>query len=56
MILLILLPLWFPVLDPSQKDGYFKRYWGKELHAQVLRNAEQLVSSQDNIIPLLADC
>jgi hypothetical protein len=31
------------VLDPSQKDAYFKKYWGTELHAQVLKNAEQLV-------------
>ncbi|KIK79599.1 hypothetical protein PAXRUDRAFT_16254 [Paxillus rubicundulus Ve08.2h10] len=30
------------VLDPSQKDVYFKKYWGKELHAQVLKNVEQL--------------
>ncbi|KAF9235592.1 hypothetical protein BU15DRAFT_77821 [Melanogaster broomeanus] len=30
------------LLDPSQKDVYFKKYWGKELHAQVLKNVEQL--------------
>ncbi|KAF9225126.1 hypothetical protein BS17DRAFT_765765 [Gyrodon lividus] len=29
-------------LDPSQKDLYFKKYWGKELHAQVLKNVEGL--------------
>ncbi|KIK82270.1 hypothetical protein PAXRUDRAFT_722063 [Paxillus rubicundulus Ve08.2h10] len=28
--------------DPSQKDLYFKKYWGKSLHAKVLKNAEEL--------------
>ncbi|KIK90925.1 hypothetical protein PAXRUDRAFT_14071 [Paxillus rubicundulus Ve08.2h10] len=30
------------LLDPSQKDLYFKKYWGKYLHAKVLKNAEEL--------------
>ncbi|KAF9224153.1 hypothetical protein BS17DRAFT_766779 [Gyrodon lividus] len=30
------------LLGPSQKDAYFKKYWGAELHAQVLKNLEQL--------------
>lgn len=31
------------VLDPTLKDGYFKKYWGQELHKEVMKNAEKLV-------------
>ncbi|KAG8213466.1 hypothetical protein J3R82DRAFT_11985 [Butyriboletus roseoflavus] len=31
------------LLDPTLKDGYFKKYWGQELHKDVMKNAEKLV-------------
>ncbi|KIK92388.1 hypothetical protein PAXRUDRAFT_147448, partial [Paxillus rubicundulus Ve08.2h10] len=34
------------LLNPSQKDMYFKKHWGKELHAQVLKNAEKLFKEE----------
>ncbi|KIK76118.1 hypothetical protein PAXRUDRAFT_38783, partial [Paxillus rubicundulus Ve08.2h10] len=30
------------LLDPSQKDLYFKKYWGNDLHAKVFKNTEKL--------------
>ncbi|KAG2148168.1 uncharacterized protein EDB93DRAFT_1103831 [Suillus bovinus] len=31
------------LLDPSQKDTHFKRFWGKTLHAEALDEAERIV-------------
>ena len=32
------------VLDPTQKANHVKKHWGKDLYAQTIKEAEDIVS------------
>jgi len=43
------------VLDPTQKANHVKKHWGKDLHSQTIKEAEEIVNfTHVQFITLLA--